>query len=90
MLDRLDGSRSHHDVSGACDNWGGQRGDVGGVVLIVRVSIDNNVCAQAQASAQSGHETARQSLVARMAHNMIDPVLTGHAHGVVGAAVVNY
>ncbi|MNV69901.1 hypothetical protein D3C71_1628330 [compost metagenome] len=89
MFDGFDGARAHHNVGHARQYGRGQGRNILGVVLVVGIGIDNNVCAQTQACIQPGHKTPCQSLVARMPHNVIHTVFPCNAYGVVGAAIIN-
>ena len=58
-------------------------------VLIVRISVDNDVCTQMQAGIQSCHKTTCQSFVSLKRYNVMESEFPGTLHGVVLAAIVD-
>ena len=63
--------------------------DVGAVVLVVGVGVDDHVRAELQRRVDAGLESGGQALVVRQAHEMVDAVGARDRDGVVGRAVVD-
>jgi hypothetical protein len=76
-------------VGGAREDRRDQLGDVGAVVLVVRVGVDDHVGAQLEPRVQSGLEAGGQPLVVGQADDVVDAVVLGDLDRVVGRAVVD-
>jgi len=57
--------------------------DVGAVVLVVGVGVDDHVGAELQCGVDTGLKARRQALVVGQAHEVLDAVRAGHRDGVV-------
>lgn len=67
-----------------------QQGDIGGVVLVIGVSIDDEVRAEPQAGLQPGGKGGRQPGVMRQPQHMIHLTVLRGLRGAVSAAVIDH
>ncbi len=65
-------------------------GDVGAVVLVVGVGVDDHVGAELQRGVDPGLEAGREALVVGQAHEVVDAVCAGDRDRLVGRAVVDH
>ena len=89
MLGLVDRPRTDDDVGLVGQHRCCELGDVGTAVLVVCVGVDDDVGTQAQACIEAGHETHREAPIHRVAHHMVDTVLTSDFCRIVGRAVVD-
>ena len=64
-------------------------GDVGALVLVVGVGVDDHVGAELQAGVEARLERRREALVVRQPDDVVDAVLAGDLDRGVGRAVVD-
>ena len=89
LVDRHDLPVAHHHVGLAAQDRPHQLRDVGGLVLVVGVGVDDHVGAQLQPGVETGLEGGGQPLVVGQADDVVDAVLTRRLHGPVAGAVVD-
>ncbi len=90
MTGRRDRARADDDFRLTLEDRCHQLGDVLGVVLIVRVRIDDHVRPGLQRRFEPGHERAGEAAMPREAHDVVDAVLTRHVGGPIPASVVDH
>lgn len=78
MRDRAGHAVADDDVGAAVEDRLDQARDIGALVLIVAVGIDDDVGAEPQAGVEPDAEGARQALVVLVDENMIDAKLPRH------------
>ena len=64
-------------------------GDVGAVVLVVGVGVDDHVGAELERGVEAGLEAGREALVVGQPDDVVDAVLARDLDGAVGRAVVD-
>ena len=89
VLDFRDWARADRDLGFAIQDRLDELGNVLGIVLVVRIRVDDHVCAVAQAGVQACHESPGKSLVCTKIDDMIDPVRPGYFHRAIRRSVVN-
>ena len=89
VLDVLDLAVADHHVGVAGDDRRDELGDVGPVVLVVGVGVDDHVGAELQRRVQARLEARRQALVVGQADDVVDAVLARDLDRAVGRAVVD-
>ena len=89
VLDRLDLPVADDHVGLAAQDRADQLGDVGPLVLVVGVGVDDHVGAELEARVQPGLEGGGQALVVRQPDDVVDAVLARDLDGAVARAVVD-
>src|SRR5688572_7352019 len=89
MFDLFGLSISNNHIGLALNNWLHKIADVFTGILVIAVSINNNIGTQRQRGMHAIVETARQALFAGVVHKVFDAQLFGYGDGVVGAAIVD-
>lgn len=89
LRERLDVAIADADVGLAGDERGEQLRDVGAVVLVVGVGVDDEVGAVGERRVDAGDEGGRESFVAAEAHDVVDARTARHVGGAVAGAVVD-
>jgi len=79
-----------HQVSFAPQDGRQQRWQIAGMVLIIGVSVDDQVSAQPQAGLQPGGEAGSQTHMMRQPQDMLHPAGCGNIGCAVTAAVVHH
>ena len=90
MLDRLHLAVADDQVGLAAHDRRDQLRDVGRVVLVVGVGVDDHVRAQLQRRVEPGLEALREALVVGQPHDVVDAVRARDLDRAVGGAVVDH
>lgn len=88
VLDLGDGTFTDDHIGLTGDNGSDEGGDVGGVVLIIGIRIDDDVGPALHAGGKAGHEGAGEAEVGTLDH-VIDAAGAGDLGGAVGAAIID-
>ena len=89
MLDRHDLAVADDHVGVAGDDRRDELRDVGAVVLVVGVGVDDDVGAELERRVEPGLEAGGEALVVRQPHDVVDAVLARDLDRAVGRAVVD-
>jgi hypothetical protein len=90
VLDRADLAVAHHHVGATLQDRLHEAGDVGAVVLVVGVGVDDHVGPQLQAGVEPRLKARRQALVVGEAHDVVHPFAARHLDRLIRRAVVDH
>ncbi len=88
MLDLKDGALADHHVGLPRENRLHELRNVGGLVLVVRVGVDDDIRAARETGLDARHERAREAEMRAVDH-MVHAEFLRDLRGAVGAAVVH-
>ena len=89
MLNRMRLPVADYDIRRAIQNGSAQGWNFLPGILIVAVSIDDNVRTEIEAGVYAGPECARQAAPCLVTNDIIDPCFPGDLGRAVGAAIIN-
>ncbi len=90
MLNLGNGPLAHHKARAVFDDWLDQCRNCAGVILVVRIAIDDDIGAALQTGLKPGHEGAREALVAGDAHDMIGAIGGGDFRGSIVRPIIDH